>query len=59
MRMHDSIVLFGFVCGLDVCFFGDVKLGAGLANILVAHNSRFDIDVEALTCRGKVGTYFM
>jgi len=54
LRVHHSIVLFGFLCGLHVCFFSNVKLGTRLINIFVAHNSCFDIDIEALTSWGKV-----
>lgn len=54
LRVHHGIVLLGFLCGLYVCFFSDVKLGTSLTNILVAHNSCFDIDIEALTSWGKV-----
>ena len=59
LRMHHRIVLFCLVCGLHVCLFSNVKLSASLTNILVAHNSCFDIDIEALTRRSEVCTNLM
>jgi len=55
--MHHSVVLFGFISGLD--FLLDVQLGASFVDILVANDSSLNINVEALAAGGKVGANLM
>lgn len=45
-----------FVSRLRFALFNDVESGAGLFDVLVAHDPRLNIDIEALTGWGVIGT---
>lgn len=44
--VHDSVILLSFVSGLCFTLLYDVELCAGLIDVLIAHDSSLDVNVE-------------
>jgi len=57
--VHASVVLFRFICGLNIAVSHDIKLSSSLVDVFVAHNASLNVDVEAFTTGSEVGSNLM
>lgn len=46
LRVHDSVILLRFVSRLCFTLLDDVELRAGFIDVLIAHDSSLDVNVE-------------